>query len=293
MKGWIIVNNFLRIEKFLRMYNYLKESFSKENIQLEVKFSGDISEKLWGKGIEDSPSFVLFWDKDIYLAKQLENKGVKVFNSSKSIELCDNKMLMYLELMNKGVKIPKTVLAPKTFEGVNYNNLNFLDEAIKELGFPMVVKEAYGSFGKQVYLVGNRTELETLIKELNHKEFLMQEYIDSSYGIDIRVNVVEDEEIVSMIRKNPNDFRSNISNGGKGEKVILTKEQKDLALKAIKALGCDFGGVDLLYGKQGEPIVCEVNSNPNFESTLLCTGVDLSQHIAKYIKTKIKDLSNG
>lgn len=293
MKGWIIVNNFLRIEKFLRMYNYLKESFSKENIQLEVKFSGDISEKLWGKGIEDSPSFVLFWDKDIYLAKQLENKGVKVFNSSKSIELCDNKMLMYLELMNKGVKIPKTVLAPKTFEGVNYNNLNFLDEAIKELGFPMVVKEAYGSFGKQVYLVENRTELETLIKELNHKEFLMQEYINSSYGIDIRVNVVGDEEIVSMIRENSNDFRSNISNGGKGEKVILTKEQKDLALKAIKALGCDFGGVDLLYGKQGEPIVCEVNSNPNFESTLLCTGVDLSQHIAKYIKTKIKDLSNG
>lgn len=293
MKGWIIVNNFLRIEKFLRMYNYLKESFSRENIQLEVKFSGDISEKLWGKGIEDSPSFVLFWDKDIYLAKQLENKGVKVFNSSKSIELCDNKMLMYLELMNKGVKIPKTVLAPKTFEGVNYNNLNFLDEAIKELGFPMVVKEAYGSFGKQVYLVENRTELEMLIKELNHKEFLMQEHIDSSYGIDIRVNVVGDEEIVSMIRKNPNDFRSNISNGGKGEKVILTKEQKDLALKAIKALGCDFGGVDLLYGKQGEPIVCEVNSNPNFESTLLCTGVDLSQHIAKYIKKKIKDLSNG
>ena len=293
MKGWIIVNNFLRIEKFLRMYNYLKESFSKENIQLEVKFSGDVSEKLWGKGIEDSPSFVLFWDKDIYLAKQLENKGVKVFNSSKSIELCDNKMLMYLELMNKGVRIPKTILAPKTFEGVNYNNLNFLDEAIKELGFPMVVKEAYGSFGKQVYLVENRTELETLIKELNHKEFLMQEYIDSSYGIDIRVNVVGDEEIVSMNRNNPNDFRSNISNGGKGKKVILTKEQKDLALKAIKALGCDFGGVDLLYGKQGEPIVCEVNSNPNFESTLLCTGVDLSQYIAKHIKTKIKDLSNG
>ena len=89
-----------------------------------------------------------------------------------------------------------------------------------------------------------------------------------------------------MLRKNEKDFRSNITGGGVAEKVTLSKEQEELALSACKAVGVDFGGVDVLFGKEGA-LVCEVNSNPHFKSTLDCTGIDLSEHIINYIKAKI------
>ena len=47
-----------------------------------------------------------------------------------------------------------------------------------------------------------------------------------------------------------------------------------------------FAGVDILLGEEA-PLVCEVNTNPHFRSTLDCTGVDLSEYIMRYILEKI------
>ena len=77
----------------------------------------------------------------------------------------------------------------------------------------MVIKEAYGSFGEQVYLANSLEEANKIIDQIGYKDFLMQEYIATSKGRDIRINVVGDKAIVSMLRENKNDFRSNISNG--------------------------------------------------------------------------------
>ena len=110
----------------------------------------------------------------------------------------------------------------------------------------------------------------------------MQKFIASSKGKDIRINVVGDKAIVSMLRENKDDFRSNISNGGTGSLYQPEQAYLDLAIKASKALGLDFAGVDVLFGEDG-PIVCEVNSNPQFASTLKATGVNLANYIADYI----------
>jgi ribosomal protein S6--L-glutamate ligase/gamma-F420-2:alpha-L-glutamate ligase len=59
------------------------------------------------------------------------------------------------------------------------------------------------------------------------------------------------------------------------------------AIDAAMAIGLDFAGVDVLFGKDG-PIVCEVNSNPHFKSSLECTGVDMSEKIIEYITEKMK-----
>ena len=42
-----------------------------------------------------------------------------------------------------------------------------------------------------------------------------------------------------------------------------------------------------LLGKDDQPYVCEVNSNPHFLSTLAGTGDDVSLHIAEYIANKL------
>ena len=281
MHGWLIVNSFMNTDKFLSLYEMLSVAFKKHDVVLDIKKASDISLEV-GEIIKNKPDFAIFWDKDIYLAERLEKGGVRLFNNKRAVMLCDNKILMYQALQESGVKIPRTFIAPKTFEGLEYNNRSFLEEVIKEIGFPMVVKEAFGSFGEQVYLANDKESLNKIVDSIGYKDFLLQEYIASSKGKDIRINVVGNHAIVSMLRENDNDFRSNISNGGHGSLYQPSEDYIELALRATEALGLDFAGVDVMFGEDG-PIICEVNSNPQFASTLKATGVNLADYIAEHI----------
>lgn len=281
-KGYIVVNSFVNNEKFSNLYNILVKSFSKFHIDLEKKTAIELGTEV-NLQLKEKPDFVLFWDKDIYLAQRLENLGIKLFNSSRAIELCDNKILMYQELTKHNIRIPKTFIAPKTFEGLGYTNLSFIDDIANQIGYPLVIKEAYGSYGEQVYLAKNKEEAASIINKIGYKDFLVQEFIKSSSGKDIRVNVVRDQQIVSILRENKTDFRSNISIGGVGSRFEPEQEYVDLAIKASLALGLDFSGVDVMFGENNEPIICEVNSNPQFVSTLKVTNTNLADFIAFYI----------
>ncbi len=284
MYGWLIVNSFIDQEKFHSLYAFLKNAAEKNGVRLEMKTGEDLLCEIHSDFKREAlPDFVLFWDKDIYLAKRLETQGLRLFNSANAVEICDNKVLTSLCLKGK-VPLPKTVIAPKTFEGVNYCKKDFLRKSIELLGLPLIIKEAYGSFGQQVYLASTYAEAEKIVGGLGYKEFLMQEYVRSSHGRDVRVNVVGGKVASAMLRYNENDFRSNISNGGSMRPISLTREQEEVAIKACKAIGLDFAGVDILFGEQDEPVVCEVNSNPHFESSFRCTGVDMSVDIIEYIK---------
>lgn len=285
MNCWLVVNTFMDKSKFKNLYELLSNAFLKHDISLQLKRAEDISLEV-GKEIKDKPDFAIFWDKDIYLAERLEAQGIKLFNSSSAINLCDNKILMYQEFIKKNIRIPRTFIAPKTFEGLGYKNREFLDSVIKEIGWPIVIKEAYGSFGEQVYLANNMAEANEIIDRIGYKDFLIQEFITSSKGRDVRINVVGNQVIASMLRENKNDFRSNISNGGSGTAYQPNQEFIDLAIKATKALDLDFAGVDVMFGKDG-PIICEINSNPQFASTLAATGINLADYIADYILRKV------
>ena len=126
MRGWLVVNSFMNTNKFVSLYEMLSAAFKKHDVSLEIKKASDISLQV-GEEIENKPDFAIFWDKDIYLAERLEKNGVRLFNSKRAVLLCDNKILMYQALEESGVKIPRTFVAPKTFEGLEYNNRSFLE----------------------------------------------------------------------------------------------------------------------------------------------------------------------
>ena len=290
MRGVLIVNEFLRTEKFEEIYALLLASAKAEGIELVLKTAGEVLQTI--ETDQDcvqalQADFCLFWDKDIYLARRLEKGGLPLFNSASAVETCDDKMRTAIALKEYALPTPKTFFAPKTFDGVGYNNLSFLKIAGEKLGYPMIMKEAFGSFGWQVYLCETEESAKKLIEKLGAKPFLMQEFICESKGRDLRVNVVGDKAVCAMERVNENDFRSNVTGGGKTHVHTLTKEEANLAVAACRAVGADFAGVDLLFGKDGM-LVCEVNSNPHFKSTLDCTGVDLSLEMMRYIKTKVQ-----
>lgn len=159
----------------------------------------------------------------------------------------------------------------------------FLALAEERLGFPMVVKECYGSLGGQVYLARNGTELRGLAERMAARPFIAQEFVASSAGRDIRLYMAGGRLIAAMRRYSDTDFRANIGGGGRAEAYTPTAEEIHLAARCCSLLKLDFGGVDLLHGEDGRPLVCEVNSNAHMAALTACSGVDVAGAILEHV----------
>src|SRR5699024_9844967 len=113
-------------------------------------------------------------------------------------------------------------------------------------------------------------------------------YIHSSYGKDIRLNVVGNHVVAAMLRKSDNDFRANVTAGGRMYPYQPSQEEKELAITCSQLVGADFAGVDLLFGENDEPILCEINSNAHFKNIFDCTGIDVTKDMMIYIKKQLE-----
>lgn len=283
----LIINEYLKNPKFHEIHSWLVEAAKRYGVHVQIHTNSEILPTYPVRSqVEDK--VVIFWDKDIRLASYLEDSGYLVYNSSKAIAACDDKSMTHRILTQGGILMPNTVIAPMTFSGIGYTNYDYISKVIHQIKFPMVVKECFGSFGQQVYLVYTEEELREQIIRIGTKPMLFQEYIAESHGRDLRLQVVGDQVVASMYRySDSEDFRANISSGGKMKPYIPSKEQKELAVKSCKLLGLDYGGVDLLFGPNDEAIVCEVNSNAHFKNIYDCTGINVADYIIDYIVQRV------
>ncbi|NLO85907.1 MAG: RimK family alpha-L-glutamate ligase [Clostridiales bacterium] len=284
MRGLMVVNAFLRTTKFDDIYHTLLSAAHECGMDLQVMTNSELSPIVGSSAFRHTDyDFVLFWDKDIKLAMQLEALGLRLFNSADSIFRCDDKSLTYLALKHIGIPMPETIIAPMTFPNIGYTDLSFVRKIADTLGFPIVLKECFGSFGQQVYLYHDLPSLQDKVKSLGGTPLLFQKLVEESYGRDARLNVVGDKVVASMLRKSSDgDFRSNLTRGGTMAPYTPTEQEADLAVKSAQTLGLDFAGVDMLFGKDG-PIVCEINSNAHFKTTLECTGINIAAEIMRHI----------
>ncbi len=309
IKGHIITNSFLNTKKYTEHYEWLKASTSKYSAGLEVLENADILcsySSSWEEKLSsaiDGDSFILYWDKDIRLGRQLEalcrQRGILFFNSIETVAVCDDKSLTYQKLWewNQGkeesLRIPlvPTITAPMTYSNIGYTDLNFLDKITEEFSFPIVVKECFGSFGMQVYLAENRRQLEEIVLKLGGTPHIYQKFIKESSGRDVRLQIVGGKVAAAMYRYSSNgDFRANVTTGAHTKPYKPSDSECMLAIKTAGILGLDFGSVDLLFpdnnGRAG--IVCEVNSNAHFKSISDCTGVNVADKIIDYIISQVR-----
>ncbi len=286
MTGLLVTNHYLVGEKFEELNKLLCESAQRCGITLCVRTNAEMLSNLSVCGNEkcEEYDFVLFWDKDVTLCRMLEGMGLKVFNTASAIAACDNKGLTHAILNKSGIKMPRTIIAPLAFKSEDLTE--FVTNAAEKLGFPLVIKESYGSFGFQVYKAHDLYDAIEIANDISPNQMIFQEYIAESKGRDLRLNVVGDRVVAAMERYNDKDFRANVTNGGKMKRYEPTKEEAEIAVKACRVLGLDFGGVDLLFSKNG-PLLCEVNSNAHVKNILDCTNVNVADAIMEYIKGKI------
>ncbi|QFT90073.1 Alpha-aminoadipate--LysW ligase LysX [Bacillus sp. THAF10] len=289
--SWIIYNGNLPQEKFIELASWMEKVAHQHQVTTQLMKNNSllptvVNGRLALEGQDMLPDFVIFLDKDILLAKHLEMMGIPVYNSASAIEICDNKSLTFQRLAAHGIPMPKTILAPFVF--FEHQDMTPFERAADSLGFPLVVKEAYGSFGMQVYLVHTTEELFALVREIGNRPFLLQEFIASSKGRDVRLNVVGDKVVASMLRVSDTDFRANVSNGGKMMTYEPTQAEMNLAVRCSQLVGADFSGVDILFASDGSPLVCEINSNAHIKNIFDCTGINVAEYIVPHILEKFK-----
>ncbi len=293
MNGWIISK--AKNAKELYGLRRLIEAFNNEEVPINIISWADVdilltSEKKRSILIEgklvDFPDFILpratvsLTYYGLAFLRHMERLNIPVINSSSSIEIAKDKLYSLQILAQAGLPVPDTMLMKYP---VN------IDYVKKHFKFPLVVKTLIGSQGKGVHLVQDQSSLEDFMDVINainsNFNILIQEFISSSRGKDLRIFIVGGKIIAGMLRKTDNGFKANISKGAIGEPYELTDEIKWLASEAVKVLGLDIAGVDLLFDKDSFKI-CEVNCSPGFEGLEKYCNIDVAQEIVNYVKLK-------
>ncbi len=303
LKGWIIYNeNETEIvsERFEvdRFVEVAKEEnieilvLRPEQIDLFVTMQDRKSILVDGK-VSPLPDFVLprMGAGTTYFAlaviRHLERLGVTCINSSHPIEIVKDKLYTQQIMAENNLPVPRTMLAKFP---VN------IDLIQKNIGFPAVIKTISGSQGRGVFLSRNKKsfdDLMQLIEITNSKvNIIIQEFIEDSFGRDLRVIVVGGRPIACMQRLAPNDsFKANLSDGGIGESYALTPEIEWLATEACRVTGLDIAGVDLLF--DGDHFkICEINSAPGFRGLEACCDVNVAKEVFRYLKIRFGRFDN-
>ncbi|MBO4251299.1 MAG: RimK family alpha-L-glutamate ligase [Clostridia bacterium] len=290
MKGIICVNPFGEPKESVHFAARLKEELAILGVNAEIVDDGYVENLIEGGKNHKifSCDFAVFFDKDKYLSACIEKSGIRLFNTHVAIRTCDDKGETYIALIGSGLNIPDTLFAPVCYRAESKIDERGLKTIAEKLGYPVVVKESFGSMGKGVYKADNFAELKALAEKLKQKPHLYQRFLPYRSGTDIRLIVVGGKFLCAMMRENDKDFRSNIALGGKGKPYTPDDEFIAAAEKCANILGLDYCGVDLLFGVNGEPYVCEVNSNAFITEIEKITGVNIAGAYARHIVETLK-----
>lgn len=236
-------------------------------------------------GSDLSYDFCVYLDKDKYTPRLLEKNGMRLFNSAEAVEACDDKMTTHIMLADFGIPMPDTLPGLLCYDAAAKIKPETLDRVEQILGYPVIIKHAYGSLGKGVFKADDRAELEKISEDVKLVPHLYQKYIASSHGKDMRVIVVDGRVLGGILRRSNDDFRSNIGLGGTAEAVKVPREVEMYAIGAARILRLDYCGIDFLIGPDGY-LLCEVNSNAYFDAFEKATGVNVAAAYAGYMMTK-------
>lgn len=211
-----------------------------------------------------------------YTLKVLNNWGVATVNTFEVANTCGDKLLTTAALVKAGVPVPRTRIA--------YTPESAL-EAIEDLGYPVVLKPAIGSWGRLLARVNDRDAAEALLEHkvtlgsFHHGAFYIQEYVEKQ-GRDIRSFVVGDETICAIYRDSPH-WITNTARGAKASNCPVTPELDTLSRAAAEAVGGGVVAVDLFETPEGLQ-VNEVNYTMEFRNSIDTTGVNIPAKIVDY-----------
>lgn len=228
------------------------------------------------------PNFVEEPSLRTYAVSMLEQKGYKILNGRTGFTWAKNKLTQHVLFDQHDLPCPRWGIARKPAHAISI---------AKRIGFPVVVKIAFGTHGKGVFFARDEETLRPLADYVTAQDrgpLIIEEYIEEAQNCDLRVYVVNGTVIAAMERRAlPGEMRANASIGGTGYAVELTEEERQLAIKATELFELNISGVDLIRSKRG-PLILEINGNPGFKELERVTGLDIAGTIIDYALSEIE-----
>jgi len=232
--------------------------------------------------LESAPSVDILLERSInhsrsmYGLRLLEASGVHCINSAEVAKICGDKILTSVALKEAGVRQPPVRVA--------FTEESAL-EAIEELGYPVVLKPAVGSWGRLLSKVNDRESAEAILEHkvllgsYHHSIFYIQKFVEKK-GRDIRSFVVGDECIAAIYRSSDH-WITNTARGASAAGCEVTTKIADISLAAANAVGGGVLAVDL-FENDGNFSVNEVNYTMEFRNSIETTGVNIPARVVDF-----------
>lgn len=210
--------------------------------------------------------------------RRLEDMGVMVINPARSIEKAVDKYYTSALLEDAGIITPRTIVTESFSEAM---------KGFNELGGDIVVKPLFGSLGMGITRVTSEDIAYRVFRalEMTKSVYYLQEFIAHG-GRDVRVFTIGDQVVASMKRVS-DDWKTNISNGGKATPYTPSDEIVKMSLKASEKLGLVYTGVDIIE-TEDKPYVIELNSTPGWEGLQTVTDLDITEALIDHMLMKLR-----
>ncbi|OGF67082.1 MAG: lysine biosynthesis enzyme LysX [Candidatus Fischerbacteria bacterium RBG_13_37_8] len=213
----------------------------------------------------------------LHALRLFESAGIKCVNTSHVATVCGDKLLTSIVLKEHNIPQPEVAVA-------------FTEESalatIEEMGYPVVLKPAVGSWGRLLAKVNDRDAAEALLEHktilgsYHHSIFYIQKYVEKN-GRDIRAFVVGDECIAAIYRTSGH-WITNTARGGTATNCPVTEELGRLCIDAAKAVGGGIVALDIFETDNGY-LVNEINYTMEFRNSIQPTGVNIPGKIVDYV----------
>ena len=257
--------------------------FKNKNIDLELIDIRKVQLRL------DDPTpwenFDVVFDRSVSFSKALATLhvlngwGIPTVNFAAVAEVCGSKLTTSIALEKNKIATPKVAIAYSADSAI---------EAMEELGYPVVMKPAVGSWGRLLSKINDRDAAETVLEHkstlgsYNHSVFYIQQFVEKQNGSDIRSFVV-DNETICAISRNSEHWITNTARGATTANFEVSDIVAELSESAASAVGGGMLAIDLFQDAQGTWMVNEVNHSMEFRNSIEPTGVNIPEKMVEYV----------
>jgi len=199
---------------------------------------------------------------------------VPVYNSARAIERTVDKSMTSMLLRRAGIATPATWVA----EGSAAARAALMREAAR--GRRLVLKPLFGSQGRGLQRLGAGDALPP--GEDYSGVYYLQRFIEAEGddARDYRVFVIGGKAAAAMVRRGA-DWVHNVARGARCVAAPLEDDLCELAERAVRAIGLDYAGVDLMRGPDGAAVVIEVNGIPAWQGLQSVAPIDIAARLAQ------------
>lgn len=159
-------------------------------------------------------------------------------------------------------------------------------------GKTLVIKPLFGCMGKGIEKISTLEQFDAI--QAVGDAFYIQQYIEPfepDHWQDWRLMVIDDQVCAAMSRRSQH-WITNFAQGADCFATTVTPEMEQLAIDATRAVQADYAGVDLIRNQNGCYTVLEVNSVPAWKGLYQATGINIADHLAQALATRIQTSEN-